>query len=71
MRAPAALTGLTGLRPTIGRISTRGVLPLSWSFDTVGPIARGALDAGRLYRAMAGWDPEDPRSDRSLGQPEP
>lgn len=67
IRVPSALTGLTGLRPTFGRISTRGVFPLSWTFDTAGPIARSADDAGLLYRVMAGWDPEDPRSEPSRG----
>jgi aspartyl-tRNA(Asn)/glutamyl-tRNA(Gln) amidotransferase subunit A len=71
VRVPAALTGLTGLRPTLGRISTRGILPLSRTFDTVGPIARSAFDAGLLYRAMAGWDPHDPSSEPSLGRADP
>jgi len=68
IRVPSALTGLTGLRPTFGRISTRGVFPLSWTLDTAGPIARSAHDAALLYRVMAGWDPDDPRSDPSRGE---
>lgn len=68
IRVPSALTGLTGLRPTFGRISTRGVFPLSWTFDTAGPIARSAADAALLYRVMAGWDPDDPRSEPSRGE---
>jgi aspartyl-tRNA(Asn)/glutamyl-tRNA(Gln) amidotransferase subunit A len=62
VRIPAALTGVTGLRPTIGRVSTRGVLPLSKSLDTVGPMARNVGDVAQLYRAMAGYDPADPQS---------
>jgi aspartyl-tRNA(Asn)/glutamyl-tRNA(Gln) amidotransferase subunit A len=62
VRIPAALTGVAGLRPTIGRVSTRGVLPLSHSLDTVGPMARHVADVAQLYRAMAGYDPADPQS---------
>lgn len=59
VRIPAALNGVCGLRPTPGRISTRGVIPVSWTFDTVGPLARRAEDVAHLLQAIAGYDPED------------
>jgi len=62
VRIPAALNGVTGLRPTFGGISNRGVFPISWSFDTVGPMARSAEDVARLFGLMAAYDPEDPRA---------
>ncbi len=57
---PAALCGAVGLRPTIGRVSNRGTIPLAWSLDTVGPIARSALDCAALLGAIAGPDAGDP-----------
>ena len=62
VRIPAALNGVTGLRTTFGAVSNRGVFPISWSFDTVGPMARSALDVARLFGLMAAYDPEDPRA---------
>jgi len=62
VRIPAALDGVTGLRPTFGGVSNRGVFPISWTFDTVGPMARSALDVARLFGLMASYDPEDPRA---------
>lgn len=56
VRVPAALTGCSGLRPTLGGVSTDGVFPLSWSFDTVGPIARSAKEVARVYGALLGED---------------
>ena len=60
VRLPASWCGITGLKTTIGRISTHGVLPLSPSLDTPGPMARNAHDAALLYAAMQGADPLDP-----------
>ncbi len=60
VRLPASWCGLTGLKTTLGRISTHGVLPLSPTLDTPGPMARSAEDAGSLYLAMQGPDPQDP-----------
>jgi aspartyl-tRNA(Asn)/glutamyl-tRNA(Gln) amidotransferase subunit A len=60
IRIPACLCGATGLRPTTGRVSNRGVVPVSWTFDTVGPIARTAEDCALLLEAIAGRDPGDP-----------
>lgn len=72
VRMPSALCGLTGLRPTLGRVSMRGIVPLSWTFDTVGPLARSAEDAELLFCATAGYDPNDPRSsDVPPPEPEP
>jgi aspartyl-tRNA(Asn)/glutamyl-tRNA(Gln) amidotransferase subunit A len=59
VRVPAALTGISGLRPTVGRISNRGTLPLSRTMDTVGPMARSVDDLARMYLVMAGYDPLD------------
>jgi aspartyl-tRNA(Asn)/glutamyl-tRNA(Gln) amidotransferase subunit A len=60
VRIPAALNGVTGLRPTLGRVSNRGVFPVSWSLDAVGPMARSAVDVARLLTVVAGFDPGDP-----------
>ena len=65
IRIPSALCGLTGFKPTFGLTSRFGVTPLSWSFDTVGPIARSAEDAAIALTILAGYDPEDPGSARS------
>ena len=59
VRIPAALNGICGLRPTVGRVSNRGVIPVSWSFDTVGPMARRAEDVAALLQVLAGYDSED------------
>ncbi len=66
VRLPASWCGLSGLKTTIGRVSTYGVLPLSPSLDTPGPMARSVEDAALLYRAIEGPDPNDPRT---LGRP--
>jgi aspartyl-tRNA(Asn)/glutamyl-tRNA(Gln) amidotransferase subunit A len=68
VRLPAAINGVTGLRPTSGAVSNLGVYPLSPSLDTVGPMARSAGDLAALFAAMRGYDPEDPWS---LAAPEP
>jgi aspartyl-tRNA(Asn)/glutamyl-tRNA(Gln) amidotransferase subunit A len=62
IREPAALCGVVGLKPTYGRASARGVVPLSWSYDHVGPIANSAGDAGLMLQAIAGYDAGDPAS---------
>lgn len=56
IRNPAALCGVVGLKPTFGTVPTGGVYPLSWSLDTVGPLARTVDDAWLTYCAMAGRD---------------
>jgi aspartyl-tRNA(Asn)/glutamyl-tRNA(Gln) amidotransferase subunit A len=60
IRIPAALCGITGLKPTYGRVSRAGVLPLAWSMDHVGPMTRTAADGALLLGVMAGYDPADP-----------
>jgi aspartyl-tRNA(Asn)/glutamyl-tRNA(Gln) amidotransferase subunit A len=62
VRVPAAWCGITGLKTTIGRISTYGVLPLSPSLDTPGPMTRSVEDAALLLQVMQGADPLDPRT---------
>lgn len=62
IRCPAALCGVVGLKPTYGRVSRAGVLPLSWSLDHVGPLTRTVADAALLLEAIAGYDVADPRS---------
>jgi aspartyl-tRNA(Asn)/glutamyl-tRNA(Gln) amidotransferase subunit A len=62
IRQPAALCGLVGLKPTYGRVSKHGVVPLSWSQDHVGPMTRTVRDAALLLQALAGHDPRDPAS---------
>ena len=59
---PAAFNGVVGLKPTYGRISRYGVIPLSWSLDTVGILTRSVEDAAVMLQAMAGYDPKDPGS---------
>ncbi|MDH5753119.1 MAG: amidase [Deltaproteobacteria bacterium] len=59
VRIPAALNGLVGLKTTVGRISRAGVYPLSWSLDSVGPLATLVEDAWLLYGALAGPEPGD------------
>ena len=62
IRIPASLCGVVGLKPTYGRVSLRGVLPLSWNLDHAGPLTRNVEDAALLLEVMAGFDPEDPYS---------
>ena len=65
---PASFCGVTGLRPTYGRVSRRGAMALSWTMDKLGPLARSAADCEILLEAMAGPDPDDPTSvDEPLG----
>ena len=62
VRVPASWCGITGLKTTIGRVSTYGVLPLSPTLDTPGPLTRDAEDAALLLQVMHGADPRDPRT---------
>jgi aspartyl-tRNA(Asn)/glutamyl-tRNA(Gln) amidotransferase subunit A len=62
IRIPSALCGITGIKPTYGRVSRAGVLPLAWSMDHAGPMARTASDSALMLSAMAGYDPRDPTS---------
>src|SRR5688572_14873308 len=62
IRMPASICGITGLKPTYGRVSIRGIIPLVWSLDHAGPMARSAEDCALILNAIAGYDPEDPAS---------
>jgi aspartyl-tRNA(Asn)/glutamyl-tRNA(Gln) amidotransferase subunit A len=62
VRIPAALNGVSALRPSHGRVSNRGVFPITWSFDTVGPIARAVSDLSLVLDVLAGYDAEDANS---------
>lgn len=62
IRIPAACCGMTGLKPTYGRVSCYGVIPLSWSLDHVGVIGRNAEDCAIIFDAIAKYDPRDPNS---------
>jgi aspartyl-tRNA(Asn)/glutamyl-tRNA(Gln) amidotransferase subunit A len=59
IRQPSAYCGVVGLKPTYGRVSTSGVIPLSWSLDHIGPITRTAMDAALMLEMIAGYDPRD------------
>ena len=59
IRLPAAFCGITGLKPTYGRVSRAGAMALSWSNDHIGPMAHTAADCARMLQAMAGPDPLD------------
>jgi Asp-tRNA(Asn)/Glu-tRNA(Gln) amidotransferase A subunit family amidase len=65
--SPSMAQGLTGLKPTLGRVSLHGVIPLTYTRDHPGPIARDASDAAVMLQVMAGADPADPRT---LGLPQ-
>jgi aspartyl-tRNA(Asn)/glutamyl-tRNA(Gln) amidotransferase subunit A len=60
IRVPSSLCGVVGLKPTYGRVSLRGVIPLSWHLDHVGPMARNVQDVAYLLAAIANYDPLDP-----------
>jgi aspartyl-tRNA(Asn)/glutamyl-tRNA(Gln) amidotransferase subunit A len=64
IRLPAACCGVVGLKPTYGRVSRAGVMPLSWSNDHIGPLTRTVRDAALVLRIIAGRDPHDATSSR-------
>jgi aspartyl-tRNA(Asn)/glutamyl-tRNA(Gln) amidotransferase subunit A len=64
VRIPAALCGLVGLKPTYGRVSRHGVVPLSWSLDHVGPLTRTVRDTALLLSVISGHDPKDATTSR-------
>jgi aspartyl-tRNA(Asn)/glutamyl-tRNA(Gln) amidotransferase subunit A len=59
IRQPASYCGIVGLKPSYGRVSTSGVIPLSWSLDHVGPMTRTTRDAALVLQAIAGYDRND------------
>ena len=62
IREPAAYCGIVGLKPTYGRVSTCGAIPLSWSLDHIGPMTRTVADAALVLQVIAGYDSRDPGS---------
>ena len=69
IRIPAAHCSVVGLKPTYGRVSIRGIVPLSPSLDHAGPLARTVADAAILLQTLAGYDPEDTTSvDRPVSE---
>lgn len=64
IRFPACCNGVVGLKPTWGRVSRFGAMPLSPSLDTLGPLTRTVEDAAMIFQAIAGHDPNDPTSSR-------
>jgi aspartyl-tRNA(Asn)/glutamyl-tRNA(Gln) amidotransferase subunit A len=62
IRIPASLCGIVGLKPTYGRVSVHGVVPLCWSMDHAGPMTQTVEEAAVLLGAIAGHDPKDPYS---------
>ena len=67
---PASYCGLTGMRPTYGRVSRHGAMALAWTHDKIGPMAHSAHDCGLILDAIAGPDPDDPSaSERPYSYP--
>src|SRR5579863_6703829 len=64
VRIPASICGIVGLKPTYGLVSIRGVIPLSWSLDHVGPMARTVADTALLLQVIAGYDENDTTSEQ-------
>ncbi len=68
IRIPASFCGVAGLKPTFGRVSLHGILPLGYTLDHAGPLARTVEDVALVYQAIAGFDPKDNFSvDRPVG----
>jgi aspartyl-tRNA(Asn)/glutamyl-tRNA(Gln) amidotransferase subunit A len=65
IRNPAAHCGIVGIKPTYGRVSRYGVVPLSWSLDHAGPMARCVQDCAIMLQALAGFDGKDPAAARA------
>lgn len=66
IRIPASLCGIVGLKPTHGRVSLRGVFPLSWNLDHVGPLTKCVKDAALMLQVISVYDPIDPTSMKML-----
>lgn len=62
VRMPSSYCGVVGFKPTYGRVSLRGIIPLSWTLDHCGPISKTVEDAALMLQAIAGYDPLDPAS---------
>ena len=59
VRIPASYCGIVGLKPTYGRVSIRGIIPLSWSLDHAGPMTKTVEDTAIMLNVIAGYDPQD------------
>ena len=66
IRIPASLCGIVGFKPTYGRVSLRGVFPLSWNLDHVGPLTKCVKDAALILQVISVYDPVDPASIKML-----
>ena len=62
IRLPSAVNGIVGIRPTYGRVSNHGIIPLAWSMDTAGPMTRTVEDCAIMFNVIAGHDHRDPAS---------
>ena len=69
IRGPAAWCGITGIRPTWGRVSRYRTGPLAWFFDTIGPMTKKVADCVMVFEAIAGHDPKDPQTSKSPVEP--
>jgi amidase len=69
--SPASACGLVGIKPTVGLLSRSGIIPISHSQDTPGPVARTVADAAALLGALTGIDPRDPATNSSRGKAAP
>jgi aspartyl-tRNA(Asn)/glutamyl-tRNA(Gln) amidotransferase subunit A len=65
IRLPSAINGVVGIRPTYGRVSNYGIIPLAWSMDTAGPMTRTVEDCAIMFSAIAGHDPKDASTSRA------
>jgi amidase len=68
---PASVNGVVGIRPTVGLVSRSGVIPISITRDTAGPLARTVADAAAVLTVIAGYDPDDPATLRLKDNPPP
>jgi aspartyl-tRNA(Asn)/glutamyl-tRNA(Gln) amidotransferase subunit A len=66
IRIPASLCGIVGFKPTFGRVSLRGVFPLSWNLDHVGPLTKSVKDAASILQVISVYDSNDPASTKML-----
>jgi amidase len=68
---PSSANGLVGIKPTVGLVSRSGIIPISASQDTAGPMARSVADAATLLNVLAGYDPDDPATEPLKSRPAP
>ncbi len=68
---PSSANGLVGIKPTVGLVSRSGIIPISASQDTAGPMARSVTDAATLLNVLAGYDPDDPATEPLQSRPAP